>query len=129
MHVFHSWSHAYADLYVCQISQYFVAPQTSLEVDWRLSCIWKFNDNIVNKVLQFYNNIKQPFNIRLEQTNIYCNWDREGNLSDISDIILESVITIVFDSIRLLLNISISVVKSITLETLYYCTFHKVRNL
>jgi len=50
-------------------------------------------------------------------------------LSDISDIILESVITIVFDSIRLLLNISISVVKSITLETLYYCTFHKVRNL
>jgi len=129
VHVFHSWSHAYADLYVCQISQYFVAPQTSLEVDWRLSCIWKFNYNIVNKVLQFYNNIKQPFNIRLEQTNIYCNWDWEGILSDISDIILESVITIVFDSIRLLLNISISVVKSITLETLYYCTFHKVRNL
>ena len=129
MHVFHSWSHAYADLYVCQISQYFVAPQTSLEVDWRLSCIWKFKYNIVNKVLQFYNNIKQPFNIRLEQTNIYCNWDWEGILSDISDIILESVITIVFDSIRLLLNISISVVKSITLETLYYCTFHKVRNL
>ena len=127
--MFHSWSHAYADLYVCQISQYFVAPQTSLEVDWRLSCIWKFNYNIVNKVLQFYNNIKQPFNIRLEQTNINCNWDWEGILSDISDIILESVITIVFDSIRLLLIISISVVKSITLETLFYCTFHKVRSL